>query len=258
MYIFWIHLNIQYLENHGGAHVYTCLHVHVNIYKYTYICVYIHKCINVLIDYQHIHMYHTLKPGWGPSWSSLRATIRWLHFASTGSYLHESFHMYQWVMSHMWMSEWVMSRMWMSHDSYENESCLICEWVMSQMWMREWVMSRMCMSGYVMSLRQYWLIPARVTSHVSIIYRALSISRSEYRVFVIQYTHTHTHTQARRNTGTHAYTYPYLRCLALQHIQLDFDRIWQNTGRFLLDYRARLIEYCVFVINHAHTCAHTH
>ena len=81
----------------------------------------------------------------------------------------ESWLMYEWVMSHMWMShvtrvneschtfEWVMSHMWMSHVTHMNEACHTHGWVMSHEWMnhvshmneschtREWFISRMWM-----------------------------------------------------------------------------------------------------------------
>ena len=83
--------------------------------------------------------------------------------------MNESCPVYEWVMSHVWMShtamslitrmnescpmyEWVMSHVWMSHvpcmneschldlqnlaqDTHTNESCHTYEWVMSHIWM---------------------------------------------------------------------------------------------------------------------------
>ena len=63
------------------------------------------------------------------------------------THMNESCHLYEWVMSHIWMShithvnesyhtcEWVISRMWMSHITHMNESCHTYEWVMSHIWM---------------------------------------------------------------------------------------------------------------------------
>jgi len=59
------------------------------------------------------------------------------------THMNESFHTYEWVMSHIWMShvthmneswhtyEWVMSHIWMSHGAHLNELCHTYEWVMS-------------------------------------------------------------------------------------------------------------------------------
>jgi len=56
-------------------------------------------------------------------------------------------HIYEWVMSHVWMShvtftneschkyEWVMSHVRMSHVTRTNESCHMYEWVMRHTWM---------------------------------------------------------------------------------------------------------------------------
>ena len=74
----------------------------------------------------------------------------------------ESWHIYEWVIPHMWMShvthmseschiyEWVMSHIWMSHVTHMNESFHICEWVMSHIWvshvthMNEWWTRKKC------------------------------------------------------------------------------------------------------------------
>ena len=58
--------------------------------------------------------------------------------------LSQSWHTYEWVVSHIWMShvthmneswhtyEWVISHIWMSRDTHMNESCRhTYEWVMS-------------------------------------------------------------------------------------------------------------------------------
>ena len=82
--------------------------------------------------------------------------------------MNESCLIYEWVMSHIWMShiscmnescliyEWVMSHIWMSHVSYMNESCLMFEWVMSHIWMSHVsCMNESCvMFEWVMSVRQ--------------------------------------------------------------------------------------------------------
>ena len=59
--------------------------------------------------------------------------------------MNESCHIYEWVISHAWMShvihmneschtyEWVMSHIWMSHVAHMNESCRTYEWVTSHM-----------------------------------------------------------------------------------------------------------------------------
>ena len=63
------------------------------------------------------------------------------------THLSESCHTYEWVMAHIWVSyvthmseswqtyEWVMSHIWMSHVTHMNESCHTYEWVMSHIWM---------------------------------------------------------------------------------------------------------------------------
>jgi len=60
--------------------------------------------------------------------------------------MNESWHTYEWVMSHMWMShvahmnescrtcECVMSHISIGHVTHVNESCLTQEWVMSHIW----------------------------------------------------------------------------------------------------------------------------
>jgi len=59
---------------------------------------------------------------------------------------------YEWVMSHIWMThvyQKAMSHIWMSHVSHMNESCLIYEWLMrtkKSCLIYEWVMSHIWMS----------------------------------------------------------------------------------------------------------------
>ena len=86
------------------------------------------------------------------------------------THMKESWHTYEWVMSHIWMShvthmneschtyEWAMSHIWMSHVTHMNESCHTYEWVMSHIWRShvthmkeschtyEWAMSHIWMS----------------------------------------------------------------------------------------------------------------
>jgi len=63
------------------------------------------------------------------------------------THMKESWHTYEWVMSHKWMShgthmneswhtyEWIMAHIWMSHITRMNESWHTYEWVMSHIWM---------------------------------------------------------------------------------------------------------------------------
>ena len=98
--------------------------------------------------------------------------------------MNESWHTYEWVMAHIWMSHvthmkescrtcewvvahvrmshgthtkeschthgWVPSHMWIRHVSHMNVSCHTCEWVVSHIWMshaaHEWVMAHIWMS----------------------------------------------------------------------------------------------------------------
>ena len=50
-----------------------------------------------------------------------------------------SCYVYEWVMSHLWMSyvtyEWVIAYVWMSHGTHMNESWHTYEWVMAHIWM---------------------------------------------------------------------------------------------------------------------------
>jgi len=48
------------------------------------------------------------------------------------TFVNESRHVCEWVMSHMWMSH--VTHMTESCRTYANESCHTCEWVMSNMW----------------------------------------------------------------------------------------------------------------------------
>jgi len=62
------------------------------------------------------------------------------------THINESYHTYEWVMSHIWTSpithmnewchthEWVMSHTWTSHVTHMNGSCHTQEWVMSHIW----------------------------------------------------------------------------------------------------------------------------
>ena len=62
--------------------------------------------------------------------------------------MNEPCHIYEWAMSHIWMShvtymnepchlhEWAMSHIWMSHVAYMNEPCHLHEWAMSHARMR--------------------------------------------------------------------------------------------------------------------------
>ena len=62
-----------------------------------------------------------------------------------GTHMNESWHTYEWVMAHIWMShgthmneswhtyEWDMSHIWMRHVTYMNESWHTYEWVISHM-----------------------------------------------------------------------------------------------------------------------------
>jgi len=78
----------------------------------------------------------------------------WHIWMSHVTYVNESCHTYEWVMSHIWMShitlrmrqiatlrmswrtyEWVMSRLIGSWHTFD-ESCHTYEWVMSHIWMR--------------------------------------------------------------------------------------------------------------------------
>jgi len=65
--------------------------------------------------------------------------------------VHESCHTHAWVMAHG-MYEWIMSHIWMSHFTYSNESCHTYEWVVWHIWMSHgthlnescgWAMSHM-------------------------------------------------------------------------------------------------------------------
>ena len=81
----------------------------------------------------------------------------WMHHVTylhmMFSYIHVSSLMYEWVMSHVWMShvshtnesrvdascllhEWVMCHVWMSQVSYTNESWVMCGRVISHVWKR--------------------------------------------------------------------------------------------------------------------------
>ena len=99
-------------------------------------------------------------------------------------HVNESFHTYEWVMSHIWMSraahmhgschayEWVMSRIWMSHVTHMNESCHAYEWVMSHIWTH---LSMSCVQNtndYVKHINEschiYECVMSRIrTSHVT-------------------------------------------------------------------------------------------
>jgi len=62
------------------------------------------------------------------------------------THMNESYHTYEWVMSHIWMRpvthmnasrhtyEWVMSHIWMGRVTHMNESCQTYECVMSRIW----------------------------------------------------------------------------------------------------------------------------
>ena len=85
------------------------------------------------------------------------ATYQWYELQHTAThcnisvrhvlYIKESCFIYEWVMSHIWMShvsyiyesclrcKWVMYHIWMSHVSYMNDSCLIYEWVVSHIFL---------------------------------------------------------------------------------------------------------------------------
>jgi len=95
------------------------------------------------------------------AWTQVMSNMRESHV----SYVEESCHTYECVMSHIWMShvthvmshvtlmsmwciirwawQWVMSNMRMSHVSYVHESCQICECVMPR-W--EWLSPYIWMS----------------------------------------------------------------------------------------------------------------
>ena len=56
------------------------------------------------------------------------------------THVHESRHMYEAGMSHIWTSlcdtyEWVMVHVWISHVTHMNGSRHTCKWVMSHTWM---------------------------------------------------------------------------------------------------------------------------
>ena len=96
-----------------------------------------------------------------------RVCSRW---RSRGTHMNESWHTYEWVMTHVWTShgpleneswhtyKWVMAHVWMSHSTRMNESWLTWEWVMSTSTLSHgrrmneswhtyaWVMSRVRMS----------------------------------------------------------------------------------------------------------------
>ena len=66
------------------------------------------------------------------------------HQLPDGTHMNESWHTYEWVMAHIWMSHgthmcdhvahrsWVLSHVWVSHVTHMSESRDTCEWVMSQ------------------------------------------------------------------------------------------------------------------------------
>jgi len=66
--------------------------------------------------------------------------------------------------------EWVMSHIWMSHVSYMNESCLTYEWVMSHVWMSHvsHTNDSMCPTyEKVMDLCRRWAVSPVWMRHVS-------------------------------------------------------------------------------------------
>jgi len=81
------------------------------------------------------------------------------------THMNESCHIYEWVMSHTWMShvtyEWVMSHIWMSHVTHMNESCYIYEWVMSHIWMSRVTHMNVLCHTYERVMSHIW------TSHVT-------------------------------------------------------------------------------------------
>ena len=114
------------------------------------------------------------------------------------TYMNETNHTYEWVMSHVWMGrvschsiscihEWVTLHIWMSHATRMNELNDTCEWVKSHLWMSqiihmneschtfEWVVCRSTVTaGYMYcSAQLVWLCPSRRYIHRHYIKRAL-------------------------------------------------------------------------------------
>jgi len=52
------------------------------------------------------------------------------------TFMSESRHIHEWVMSHWWISHvTIMNEFWMSHGTFMNESCHIYECIMAHFWM---------------------------------------------------------------------------------------------------------------------------
>ena len=94
----------------------------IYIYTYIYIYIYTHTCI-----YEYVRL-KTI----GKCWTC------WAFLSSSSMLRFESYHTYQWVMSHIWMGHVTQTWRWRtawcsssSHVAHMNESCHTCEWVMS-------------------------------------------------------------------------------------------------------------------------------
>jgi len=101
------------------------------------------------------------------------------------TYMNESCHIYEWVMSHIWMS----------HVTYMNESCHIYEWVMSYIYILK------CHVSHVSHVSHVWHVPPLI-AHVSCVRRICTFvvahmvdwCRIFQRSLQTSHTHTHTHT----------------------------------------------------------------
>jgi len=92
-------------------------------------------------------------------------------FQSLVTHMNTSWHTYEWVMTHIWMShgthmnesyhtyEWVTSHIWMSHVTHMNESCHTYEWVMAHIWMSHGTHMNESCDTYEWDTWHIWMSP---------------------------------------------------------------------------------------------------
>ena len=89
------------------------------------------------------------------------------------SHMNESWHTYEWVMAHIWMShgthmnetwhtyEWVMAHTWMGRGTHTNETWHAYDWVMAHIWTghgtHEWAMAHIWMYTYKWVMAHIWM-----------------------------------------------------------------------------------------------------
>jgi len=79
------------------------------------------------------------------------------------THMNESCHMYEWVMSHIWMNhvhtqEWVMIHVRMGHGLHMDESCYSYEWAVVLTWMRRITNMNESCHTYEWSMSHVWMV----------------------------------------------------------------------------------------------------